>query len=450
MKYPLLTLALLLATILPAQTRLVVDLDNCGAPLNLYEFSGAGFQLVAELETAGSDFAISVPDEVAKFYYVGPDTRNVVPIILGPDPKITLIGDCSNLRTARIIGSPYNDRYAAVKQAFTQHNVDYQRKKNLLRRAGNDAEQQARIIAEIAAVDAEKQRLLDSLNAVDPFFGGAAALNTYLSFEASNAGRYPDELNYFVNTYFQFVDHDNPVYNRLPWVFEAFKSYATTLAGAGVPEEQLSNVLRQEIAKWPDQSRAQVMAFAGALTALKARNHASFMPLAEAFISAYAESHPAAVASLRAEVEEVEAFMVGGVAPDFTQETPEGESLSLSDLRGKVVLVDFWASWCGPCRRENPNVVRLYEQYADEGFEILGVSLDRQKDRWLQAIEADGLQWKHVSDLKGWQNAVAQQYSVNSIPHTILLDAEGRIIARNLRGAALEEKLREIFGAGRK
>lgn len=447
MKFSFFPLALLLAGSLFGQTRLVVDLDNCGAPPKLYEFVGAGFRLVTELEASGSNLAVSVPDEEARFYYVGPDADNVVPVILGADPQITLIGDCGNLRLARIIGSPYNDRYARVKQAFVDNNVSYQRQKNLLRRAGNDAAQRASVLAKIAEVDAAKQQLLDSLRQADPFLAGAATLNTYLSYEAGNEGRFPDELNYFVNTYFQFVDHQDPVYNRLPWVFEAFKSYTTTLSGAGVPDDQLSNILRQEIAKWPEQSKARVMAFAGALTALKARNSPAFLPLAEAFTGAFAESHPDAVASLRGEIDEVKAFLPGGIAPDFAQATPEGETLYLSELRGKVVLVDFWASWCGPCRQENPNVVRLYEQYAPRGFEILGVSLDRDKAKWLQAIEADGLTWKHVSDLKGWQNAVAQQYSVNSIPHTILLDAEGRIIARNLRSKALEEKLRELFSA---
>jgi thiol-disulfide isomerase/thioredoxin len=445
MKYLLLPLWLLSGIGLMAQTQLVVDLDNCGNGLNLYEFSGAGFRLVTALEADGSDYRVTVPDEEAKFYYVGPDAGRVVPVILGRDPEVKLIGDCNNLRLAKIVGSPYNQRYAEVKQAFTQNNVAYQRKKNLLRRARNDADQRAQILAEIAQIDAEKKQLLDSLIAADPFFGGAAALNTYLSYEVGNDNRFPDELNYFVNTYFQFVDHSNPVYNRLPWVFEGFKAYTTTLAGAGVPEDQLGSILRQEIAKWPADSKAQVMAYAGALTALKARNNGAFLPLAEAFTTTYADSHPDAVASLEAEIAEVRAFMVGGVAPDFSQQTPEGETLNLSDLRGKVVLVDFWASWCGPCRRENPNVVRLYEEYADRGFEILGVSLDRQRDRWLKAIEDDGLEWKHVSDLKGWQNAVAQQYNISAIPHTILLDAEGRIIARNLRGAALEGKLRELF-----
>ena len=133
-------------------------------------------------------------------------------------------------------------------------------------------------------------------------------------------------------------------------------------------------------------------------------------------------------------------------APDLLLTTATGQH-KLSDYQGQVVYLDFWASWCGPCRRENPNVKRVYETYKDQGFEILGVSLDRTKDRWLKAIADDELPWPHVSDLQGWKNEVAVMYSVSSIPHTILLDAEGKIIARGLRGQQLEMKLAEIFGA---
>lgn len=137
---------------------------------------------------------------------------------------------------------------------------------------------------------------------------------------------------------------------------------------------------------------------------------------------------------------------VGSEAPDFAQQRPDGSVMKLSDLRGKVVLIDFWASWCKPCRRENPHVVASYNKYKSKGFEILGVSLDRDRARWLQAVEADGLTWPQVSDLKFWQNAVAQQYGVQSIPFTVLVDAEGKVIATKLRGQALDAKLAEILG----
>lgn len=136
---------------------------------------------------------------------------------------------------------------------------------------------------------------------------------------------------------------------------------------------------------------------------------------------------------------------VGSEAPDFTQPTPDGKTMSLSSLRGNVVLIDFWASWCKPCRMENPNVKRVYEQYRGKGFEILGVSLDRDKAQWTQAIAQDGLPWKHVSDLAFWNNAAAQQYGVSSIPYTVLVDKEGKVLGKNLRGPALEEKLAEVF-----
>lgn len=136
---------------------------------------------------------------------------------------------------------------------------------------------------------------------------------------------------------------------------------------------------------------------------------------------------------------------VGSKAPDITLNTPQGTPLSLSSLKGKYVLIDFWASWCRPCRAENPNVVRVYNKYKSKGFEILGISLDKEAGAWAQAIAADGLTWKHISDLGGWQSIAAQQYKVTSIPQTLLLDKEGVIIAKNLRGAELEAKLSKVF-----
>lgn len=138
---------------------------------------------------------------------------------------------------------------------------------------------------------------------------------------------------------------------------------------------------------------------------------------------------------------------IGKEAPEIALQNPKGRTLKLSSLRGNVVLIDFWASWCKPCRMENPNVVKVYKKYHKKGFEIFGVSLDKNKTPWVNAIKQDGLPWKHVSDLQGWQSVASQLYMVNSIPFTVLLDKEGKVIATNLRGAELEQKLAEIFGA---
>lgn len=139
-------------------------------------------------------------------------------------------------------------------------------------------------------------------------------------------------------------------------------------------------------------------------------------------------------------------FSVNKIAPEISMTDPENKERSLSDLRGKYVLIDFWASWCGPCRKENPNVVRTYNKYKDKGFEIFSVSLDEDKKRWEKAIEADGLVWEnHVSDLKGWKSDVVSLYGFNGIPHTVLIDPEGKIVATKLRGPALEQKLKELL-----
>ena len=160
---------------------------------------------------------------------------------------------------------------------------------------------------------------------------------------------------------------------------------------------------------------------------------------------------------------------VGAPAPDITMNNPNGKPYSLSDLKGQVVLLDFWASWCGPCRRENPNVVKVYEKYKDQGFTVFSVSLDgldartkarfngdeariaqeleRSRDKWIAAIEKDGLPWEyHVSDLKKWESDAGRQYGVRSIPYTVLIDREGNIAALKLRGAAsIEAELQKLL-----
>ena len=155
-------------------------------------------------------------------------------------------------------------------------------------------------------------------------------------------------------------------------------------------------------------------------------------------------NHPQ-VKQFVANLQRLQGVNEGAMAPEINLATPEGPNLALSSLRGKYVLIDFWASWCGPCRRENPNVVKTYAAYKDKGFEIYGVSLDQDREAWLKAIEKDQLVWKHVSDLKYWSSAGAQAYQVNSIPQTFLLDKEGRILAKGLRGAALDQYLAQLF-----
>ncbi|WP_448519132.1 redoxin domain-containing protein [Rhodoflexus sp.] len=144
-------------------------------------------------------------------------------------------------------------------------------------------------------------------------------------------------------------------------------------------------------------------------------------------------------------LEQIGKTAIGQPAPEIALNSPEGKEVRLSSLRGKYVLIDFWASWCGPCRKENPNMVRIYNRFKGKDFEIFGVSLDRDREQWLKAIKDDGLTWTHVSDLQFWQSPIVQLYRIQGIPMTVLLDKNGVIIDKNLRGQALEDRLANLL-----
>jgi thiol-disulfide isomerase/thioredoxin len=181
-----------------------------------------------------------------------------------------------------------------------------------------------------------------------------------------------------------------------------------------------------------------------------------FLPILKKVANAYTEKYkesPIAL-SMQNQVKEIEAgyneFLLSKSgkkeAPEIALKNPEGKIIKLSSLRGKVVLIDFWASWCGPCRKENPNVVRMYEKYKNKGFTIYSVSLDKDSEAWKRAIKSDGLVWpNHVSDLLQWDTPLIQTYGFNSIPYTVLVNKEGKIIGTNLRGESLEQKLKEVL-----
>ena len=183
------------------------------------------------------------------------------------------------------------------------------------------------------------------------------------------------------------------------------------------------------------------------LAAIGLLNPKNDFPFIDELISKLNTNYPgtSSIMQMKQQLDEMRALSVGQVAPDFELPDPDGKMVKLSDLRGKYVLIDFWAAWCKPCRQENPNVVRLYNQYKDKGFEVFGVSLDRTKEDWVKAIADDQLTWTHVSDLKYFNSAAAELYKIEAIPATYMIDPDGKIIARDLRGPSLENKLAELF-----
>lgn len=183
------------------------------------------------------------------------------------------------------------------------------------------------------------------------------------------------------------------------------------------------------------------------LAAVGLLNPKNDFPFMDELITKLNNNYPGTVSILqmKQQLDEMRALSVGQPAPEIELPNPDGTIVKLSDLRGKYVLIDFWAAWCKPCRQENPNVVRLYNQYKDKGFEVFGVSLDRTKEDWVKAIADDQLTWTQVSDLKYFNSAAAELYQIQAIPATYMIDPDGKIIAKDLRGPSLENKLAELF-----
>lgn len=211
-------------------------------------------------------------------------------------------------------------------------------------------------------------------------------------------------------------------------------------------QQQLSAQFHSFVKNFIDQNPGSLASLAAVQNLNAEENFDSYARVEEGLKNAHPNSPY--YKDLKAKVQELKKLAIGSPAPEITLNDTNDKPISLSSLKGKVVLIDFWASWCRPCRAENPNVVKMYKKYRDKGFEVFSVSLDKSKPGWIGAIKQDGLIWKnHVSDLGYWNSAVVPMYNITGIPLTFLLDKEGKIIGKNLRGQQLEQKLMEIFGS---
>jgi thiol-disulfide isomerase/thioredoxin len=290
-----------------------------------------------------------------------------------------------------------------------------------------------------------KQQLLDSLRAVNQPLWRVATLNIFPDFVHQPG--FATEIEFYGKQYFAYANlAGDRAYDDVPDVTQGFENYMRTLMQIGASQDQVKQYTEEQLAKLPTSSRTYRMALGGLINAAKAVNSYLYPNWVKQYLEMYRNNGYGEISRLDYEMKKAGTFTPGFEAPDLVGMTPDSSQYSLAKMRGKVVLVDFWASWCGPCRREMPNVKANYTKYKDKGFDILGVSLDREIGAWKGAIQSDGLEWHHISDLKGWQSAHAALYSITSIPQTVLVDKEGRIIARNIRGEQLGEKLKEIFG----
>ncbi len=448
----LLTLGALSGVQAQKNVTIVCNLAGCSPDaLALYQFEGMGFRKIQSASRAADGtMQFSVPKSTPKFYFVGADEAQLKSLIAGEETTVLVNGNCAN---AQQMGaeSPTNQAYLNMIQQLNAQKTEFatliMSYRNAAQGGTQTPEQLKAFDSQMAALDKRKVEYMENLKKTQPYLAKIAALSTYLSFQGSNNGKYGDELQYFANEYLGLANWKDAAMNDMPAVRDQVTDYVRNMLGVGLPETSQKVYFDALLLRIPESSNTYRLALAGIVTGLMAAENST---LTGDFVARYlakyrAVEQPRVIATLEAQSKRNQSFVIGGEAPDFTLNTMEDKPLKMSSLRGKILLIDFWASWCGPCRRENPAVVALYDKYKNKGFEILGVSLDQAKDRWQQAVQTDGLKWQHVSDLKGWQNEVAALYGVRSIPQTVLLDKNGRIIARNLRGEELAKKLEELM-----
>ena len=436
---------------------------NCRTDsIRVYSIDGLRIKAIAAaplVEKNGEQtFSLSGKVPEPGIYLVGQAPQNFVSVFLGQEKGIRLSGNCFNLKAyAKIENSPAND----ALESMTTELIDWQQNANrLLGRISREKnpDSLARLNETLANLRGQKQQLLDSLDQENPILAKLARLSVFEPFDPhNNPQNYANAAEHFGGEMFRDADLSDPAYNHLPVQDYVANYISQSFNPNSLPREKSEGFLDALLQRIPQGSQAHKNVLAAAVNVMEQMKAASFPKYARQFLNEYPQNEQMTqtinnrIASIqelvRQQEEENRLLGVGAIPPDINLPTPEGKKFSIRDLKGKVVLLDFWASWCGPCRVENPNVVRIYKKYKPQGFEIVGVSLDRDRTSWLQAIEKDNLGWHHVSDLKFWNSAAAQSYKVRAIPATFLLDRDGKILAKNLRGRALEQKLEEIFSS---
>ena len=431
-------------------------LDNCSIVDSVTIYSPTGLsqnKIISVKPNASGEFVFQVPrTKTPQYFTVGMNTdmAKLKYILLGTEKEVLITGPCHDPLQTLIKQSPVNDAMVDAQKKLNNTKIEMGK---VLADYNRDYSNEALRMAnekQMLAIDKKKLALLDSVKKANPIAGRALALDTYTSFQNDPKKlSFKGEIDYFASQYFQYVDWSDAGMNEMPTVFDAVRNYALVLL---MPELKLKdtdirNYFDILLKASPAKSQAYKFSLTGIVGALLEKQHPLIADFGDRYLTDYPQDDPTVRQNVQQFVNYMRTNMTDIPAPEIAQTDTAGLVRKLSDLKGKVVLIDFWASWCGPCRKENPTVVAAYKKYRDKGFEIFSVSLDQDRSRWIAAIQQDGLIWSnHVSDLKYWQNEAAGKYGVSSIPRTVLVDKNGIITNHNLRGEALENKLKEIFG----
>ena len=428
--------------------------ENCSSvdSVSIYQTEGLyNRRLMTALVDKNGEFVLTVPkSKTPQSYTVGVNVDNLKTrsLWLGTEASVVLSGPCFDMSETKIENSKINDALNDAQRKMNALKIENGRIMAVYNRDFYTDSIRIACEKQLGSVDKRKLALLDSLKKANPLAGRIIALDTYTSFQNHpQKAQFKSELGYFAGQYFQYVNWKDTSYNQLPAVFTAFREFTSVLLlpQLNLTRPQIRLFLDDLLRGIPAKSLAYKFALSGALSVCLEKSNALVVDFGPRYINDFPADENVN-AMLRQNISVMKTNMVDVEAVEIAQADSTGKMRKLSDLKGKYVLIDFWASWCGPCRKENPTAVAAYKKYHDKGFEIFSVSLDQDRAKWLAAIEKDGLIWSnHVSDLKGWGNEAAALYSVTSIPRTVLVDKNGMVIDHNLRGEALEARLKTIF-----
>lgn len=414
------------------------NFKNVSTPyVYLYECFGPEVIKMDSVKHTNGQFQLKSKGLHRGFYKLGESEQRSVMLILGED-NITVSADLSEPSTVTVSDSRENKAYGEFRQFNDKHNLEV-----------NKINQQVQLLSsrqqsDPVAYNHDVQKLqasLDSLNSLQKQYLSNLEKNypDLVVMKFIKMFNFPENLSR--DNFFQkedFTDAELTYGDMLPSkISYYFQRFVTPQL------EEWKAASREVLGRVPQGTLNREVFYISLIRMIQPYDEAYARELGKQYQQEYPQSVHArrVVASLPKG-----APGVGEDAPDISLTDPSGKTLSLSSLKGKVVLIDFWASWCGPCRRENPNVVKIYNKYKDKGFTIFSVSLDKTKENWVQAIQADNLSWpSHVSDLKGWSSSAAALYGVKGIPATFLVGKDGKIIAVNLRGESLDAELQKIY-----
>lgn len=436
---PLLVLSLVIFSFSSAVALQSVSGKIKNSPANgkiyLYEYFGSNFYVVDSAKLKNGEFRFAPKTAYPRgFYQLGASRENSAIFILGNE-EISAEADWNDIKTTLAIKNSAENENFNKMMAFNAQigSFEGQAKALMPLRDTSVALYNLRI--------GELQKKYDSLNTANNAFKQDIMTNKTNLYFSKVLKMFTIDGNTPKESYFATAEFSDPEYsrgdmllNKLAFYLQKFgnndpetwKTEAVAIGQKFAPKSKNKELAHINMVQLFFQNQLQPPA--ALLTTLKTEFATSTR--AKEFVDALPKPAP----------------QEGDPAPEIALTDPTGKTIQLSSLKGQIVLIDFWASWCGPCRMENPNVVNTYKKYKEKGFAIYSVSLDNNKQNWLNAIQKDGLTWpSHVSDLKGWQSEGAAIYQVSAIPATFLIDKNGVIVAKNLRGAALEQKLAELL-----